>query len=993
MAYVADRVLSSDLATAATNSIEVQFALSQVSAITEGTIVLLGDTLKLQTETLPNPQTSTFTMNLRYEGGVVGAVDYILIVLRIPQQNVFYSRVFTWNSQDNPAQIITKWNNTMRPFSNGISFGHLSLTYDSGTSKFSGVFDQSTDYGAAEGFGWFSKNDGTDPAKDNLGLHRSPSGANPNWAAGMTPRAFPFTAGFLQQVVKVGLFVTGSNGATPRQMDFDITSYVANNSATSSEKYTMIVNHSNEVSFFAGETEITRDAEVGGAYIGAIVPTRFLNVLSNSSQDIVLDDFDKKSIQSSKTGNAYFQGLYGKTANGTTLNIVNSIERIEDKLYVLPESINIVSCTATADSWLLTTDNAGGDVQLNVTSAYNPVAARTLTRESPTFTDNNTIETSSDWNSSTMFTIVSSSALTGGSGHEPHRAFNRDTSTFWASGAGTYNVGGAGQQFITVVYPQAVELRSHRINAGTLLNSGTSAPIQWSISGSNSGNLFTVVDTFSTSAWVDNVSQTFIMHNQTAFYKFWRITVTRVTSTGSTTYAILPSVIFDTGIGDTRYMDENGSAMSMINSNYTWPFYIIILKGSEIVCSGLYRLSTTGFIKLDGYPRSLLMNITTDNTSGELQCFVSPSYTLASVDVFTKDSPTFINNISIQSSQDWNNADKWRLVTSSTFQNNPLFAANAAFDKRVDTWWGSSEGSTRYPGTTAPTQWTIQASNDTNFVVIESFSKNNWVANQSVAFPITVSHEPYRFLRLAVTQAGSDAVMGNGVGRTLSMIGSPLIAWDFTIMLTKNGCLVNTADLARASYLPLNEAEKFVETLGFTLDRQLSREDTMVVVDIRGQPTIIHRGSVTPRDWLVDDVLIAAGSSHETQRLRRARQVTVAAEAKYKTKKSNAVGHTLGGRLAELAGSGGEIVTFNRAAGLGDLGLGRNQPSRNGSRQTNVRTKMDAVSALSTLNRRQAVNQPPTVVVRQRDQANRFLPGPVRFLVNAVKAHSLKNLK
>ncbi|KAJ1622483.1 hypothetical protein T492DRAFT_846271 [Pavlovales sp. CCMP2436] len=337
--------------------------------------------------------------------------------------------------------------------------------------------------------------------------------------------------------------------------------------------------------------------------------------------------------------------------------------------------------------------------------------------------------------------------------------------------------------------------------------------------------------------------------------------------------------------------------------------------------------------------------VTTDNASGDLQCFVSPSYTLASIDVFTKDSPSFNNNINIQTSQDWNNGDGWRVVSSSTFQNNPLFAANSAFDKRVDTWWGSSEatysssgvgaqhltleyptavrlssirfaGSTRYPGVTAATHWTIQASNDTNFVNIESFVKTNWVSNQP---------------------AGSDAViMGNADGRIINMIGSPM-AWDYTIMLTKNGRIVNTgqysnsADLARASYLPLNEAEKFLGTLGYTLDRQLSREDTMVVVDNRGQPTVIHRGSVSARDWLVDDVLIAAGSNLETQRLRRARQVTMAAEAKYRTK-SNAVGHSLGGRLAELAGSGGEIVTYNRAAGLGDTGFGPNQPSRNGSR-------------------------------------------------------------
>ncbi|KAJ1626260.1 hypothetical protein T492DRAFT_1122225 [Pavlovales sp. CCMP2436] len=215
--------------------------------------------------------------------------------------------------------------------------------------------------------------------------------------------------------------------------------------------------------------------------------------------------------------------------------------------------------------------------------------------------------------------------------------------------------------------------------------------------------------------------------------------------------------------------------------------------------------------------------------------------------------------------------------------------------------------------------------------------------------------------------------------------------------MSENNFKCNSIDLARASYLLLDKAAAFGDSLGFTLDPQLSQDNTMVFIDKRtNQPTIVHRGSVTPRDWLVDDLLISAGSNHETQRLRRARQITAAAEAKYRTK-SNAVGHSLGGRLAELAGSGGQIVTFNRASGLGDVGLGRNQPhnrNRNGSRQTDVRTKLDLVSALSNLGLgRRPASQPPVVEVRQRDQANRFLPGPVRFLANVAKAHGLRNLK
>ncbi|KAJ1641445.1 hypothetical protein T492DRAFT_831308 [Pavlovales sp. CCMP2436] len=207
----------------------------------------------------------------------------------------------------------------------------------------------------------------------------------------------------------------------------------------------------------------------------------------------------------------------------------------------------------------------------------------------------------------------------------------------------------------------------------------------------------------------------------------------------------------------------------------------------------------------------------------------------------------------------------------------------------------------------------------------------------------------------------------------------------------------NAIDLARASYLPLDQAASFGDTLGFTLDTQLSQVDTLVYTDKRtGQPTIVHRGSTTPRDFLVDDALIAFGSGRETQRQRRAREITVATEAKY-NKPSNSTGHSLGGRLAERSGSRGSIVTFNKAAGIGDISnfnfTGRSQPQKlNGSRQTDVRTRLDPISALSNLGRR-PTGQAPLVVVRQTDQANRFLPGPVRLFVNAAKAHSLKNLK
>ncbi|KAJ1627529.1 hypothetical protein T492DRAFT_842318 [Pavlovales sp. CCMP2436] len=147
--------------------------------------------------------------------------------------------------------------------------------------------------------------------------------------------------------------------------------------------------------------------------------------------------------------------------------------------------------------------------------------------------------------------------------------------------------------------------------------------------------------------------------------------------------------------------------------------------------------------------------------------------------------------------------------------------------------------------------------------------------------------------------------------------------------------------------MPLPQAAAFGETLGYTLDTALSRPNTMVFVDRSGQPTIAHRGSVTAKDWLIDDSLIAIGAHKNTDRLNLARSITAAAEKKYE-RPANSVGHSLGGRLAEQSGSGGQIVTINKAAGLGDIG--RRQPS--GTSQTDVRTGGDAVSALPSLARR-----------------------------------------
>ncbi|KAJ1637048.1 hypothetical protein T492DRAFT_834845 [Pavlovales sp. CCMP2436] len=383
---VADLELPNELVTSDTKSVGVQFSLAQVSAISEGSIFTLGDTLKLQDEAMSDPKLSTFRMDVK-NGGFT---EFEIVIVKTPTLNVFSSRVFFWNSDDTPAQIIVKWDNIMQPTIDGISFGHCKLSYNSGTNNFSAVSEDNPAYGTYEGFFWVSNNQGDDASKDSLGLLRTPSGANPNWATNMASRPFAYAAGVLGPGVKVWLYVTGSNGISPRQIIFDISNYVA----TANTKYTMLITTGNgvEVSFFAGSAEIARDVEVGelatiysgvyrpvirvcgseivsGEYTGVIAPINMLTVLSNTERDLSLADFDYKNVQASKPGNAFFQGIYGQSTNGTPIDILNSIERSDSKVFETPEHVDLVSCSASDGSWLITTSNTGADVQCHITPA------------------------------------------------------------------------------------------------------------------------------------------------------------------------------------------------------------------------------------------------------------------------------------------------------------------------------------------------------------------------------------------------------------------------------------------------------------------------------------------------------------------------------------------------------------------------------------------------------------------------------------------------
>jgi hypothetical protein len=155
--------------------------------------------------------------------------------------------------------------------------------------------------------------------------------------------------------------------------------------------------------------------------------------------------------------------------------------------------------------------------------------------------------------------------------------------------------------------------------------------------------------------------------------------------------------------------------------------------------------------------------------------------------------------------------------------------------------------------------------------------------------------------------------------------------------------------LLLASYKTIQEAKEIGARYNYILDEELSTENTHVYVNSKdGIPLIVHRGSTTAADWLIEDALIITGlvSLTSSPRLEFAKEITTKVEAKY-NKPTDSFGHSLAGRISELSGANGYILTYNKAAGPIDIGKPINP------KQTDYRTAKDFVSLLATTQRRQ----------------------------------------
>ena len=178
----------------------------------------------------------------------------------------------------------------------------------------------------------------------------------------------------------------------------------------------------------------------------------------------------------------------------------------------------------------------------------------------------------------------------------------------------------------------------------------------------------------------------------------------------------------------------------------------------------------------------------------------------------------------------------------------------------------------------------------------------------------------------------------------------------------------NLQPILEASYKPQGEAAQDLGKIGYAYDPELSTMESKVFINkATGKPSVAFRGSTRVSDWLFEDPAIALGI--KTPKQLRAEALVKKVEAKYQ-QPTDVYGHSLGGGRAELSGASGNIYTYNKAVGLGQIG--KKLPSR----QTDVRTSGDIVSIGSLL---------------QYGGKKKTIKTP--SFSNLLSAHSISNLK
>lgn len=180
-------------------------------------------------------------------------------------------------------------------------------------------------------------------------------------------------------------------------------------------------------------------------------------------------------------------------------------------------------------------------------------------------------------------------------------------------------------------------------------------------------------------------------------------------------------------------------------------------------------------------------------------------------------------------------------------------------------------------------------------------------------------------------------------------------------------------NLLDAGYQNTNKAKQIGLENGYMLDEELSNRNHRVFRDKHDNSILVYTGSRTAGDFLITDPLLAVGLGRLTPRFNQSVELVDKVKKKYKNNKIVALGHSLGGSLAEYVNNQrpndiNKVISVNKGTGIL---FNRLRPNH-----VDIRTKTDPVSFLSNL-----------------QGGGRKFEIPDSFLIRPVRSHGYYNLK
>jgi len=146
--------------------------------------------------------------------------------------------------------------------------------------------------------------------------------------------------------------------------------------------------------------------------------------------------------------------------------------------------------------------------------------------------------------------------------------------------------------------------------------------------------------------------------------------------------------------------------------------------------------------------------------------------------------------------------------------------------------------------------------------------------------------------------------------------------------------------LLRASYKSNKKAHKLAKKIGFRLDHELSTKHAKVFYNKRGEPYVAFRGTkFSDLNDIRTDLGIFGGNFKQSERYKESKKLIKKIRKKYYNKHLTALGHSLGGKIAEEVGAD-KVITAEKFVAPDDIG--RTLPAT----QYDIQNVADPVSLL-----------------------------------------------